>query len=83
LKNKEINNLPKFLSGFVLLLAGFVIIVRNFPEKIWFLGLGILIIGIILISPFSHYFIPGNAKKDKKSIKISGKSYHRAKNKNP
>jgi len=38
--------------------------VCNFPEKIWFLGLALFVLGLILTLPSARYFI-GIADKEK------------------
>jgi len=77
LKKKRINNLFRkfifsifgFLAGLILLLAGFLLAVCNFPEKIWFLGLALFVLGLILTLPSARYFIGIADKKTSKLVR--------------
>ncbi len=53
---KSIFSIFGFLAGLALLVAGFITVVCNFPEKIWFLGLAFLIPGLILTVLTARYF---------------------------
>jgi len=77
LKKKKIDNLLRkftfsifgFLAGLVLLLTGFLMAIYKFPEKIWFLGLAMLIPGVILVIRGGRYYIGADKEIKNKKIK--------------